>query len=203
MDVNLFTVRASNTDERAAVERAKSGDRDAFGGLVLRYQDGVFALALRLVSMPDEARDIAAETFVRAWRSLQGFRQDADFRTWLFRIAVNLSRSHLRRRYLYRRFFFRAETPEDEDEEPREERWADPAPDGDPLRQAEQRALARELEKARRKLSAREREVFTLKYDEDMKISEISRVLDIAESTVKVLLFRAAKKMAEQLKDRV
>jgi RNA polymerase sigma-70 factor (ECF subfamily) len=74
--------------ERELLERARTGDREAFGDLVWRYQDTVYTLALRLVG-PDLAGDVAQEALLRAWRALPRFRGEAAFSTWLHRITVN------------------------------------------------------------------------------------------------------------------
>lgn len=80
------------TDDDVLVARAKAGDPDSFGELVLRHQDAVFRV-VRRTSRVDEARaeDIAQEVFLRAYRSLDGFRGQCSFAHWLFRIATNLT----------------------------------------------------------------------------------------------------------------
>lgn len=84
-------------DERELVERAKGGDLDAFGALVARYQDRVYAVAYGVVRHPDDALDLAQEAFARAFQSLQSFRGEARFSSWIHRIVVNLALDHLRR----------------------------------------------------------------------------------------------------------
>jgi len=71
--------------------RLRSGDEKAFDDLVILYQKDVYRVAYRLTGSPDEADDVAQETFLRAYRGLPGFRGDAALRTWLVRIATNLS----------------------------------------------------------------------------------------------------------------
>lgn len=70
--------------------RARSGDLKAFDELVGIYQDRVYALAYRLLGDYDDATDARQETFIRAWRNLKGFREGAEFSTWLHSITVNL-----------------------------------------------------------------------------------------------------------------
>jgi RNA polymerase sigma-70 factor (ECF subfamily) len=84
--------------DRAAVARFLAGDRTAFSELVRRYQRPIVSLALRYVADPAHAEDIAQRAFVRAFQKLGGFRGDAPFRAWVFRIAINLSLNHLRSR---------------------------------------------------------------------------------------------------------
>ena len=79
--------------DRGLVEAAAAGDRDAFDELVRRYQGAIVGLARSLTGGSADAEDIAQEVFVRAWRSLRGFRGDSAFRTWLHQIALNVIRS--------------------------------------------------------------------------------------------------------------
>jgi len=85
------------TDGHALVERAKTGDQDAFAALVRIHQHEVYTLALRLVGDRELAADVAQDAFVRAWRALPRFRGDAKFGTWLYRITVNTAWSTRRR----------------------------------------------------------------------------------------------------------
>lgn len=79
------------------VELAKAGDRRAFTDLCLVHQNEVFNLALRLTANRELAADVAQEAFIRAWRSLPGFRGEAAFSTWLHRITVNTAWTSLRK----------------------------------------------------------------------------------------------------------
>lgn len=83
---------------RSAVERAKGGDRAAFGTLVRRYQRRVYSIAYRMTGQHQDADDVVQEAFVRAFRGLDSFDGRSDFYTWLYRIVVNVSLNHLRRR---------------------------------------------------------------------------------------------------------
>lgn len=191
----------SKETDTVLVQKAKQGDRSAFGALVERYQDQLYHLAWNLVSSSDEAHDLTSEAFVRAWKHLRGFRDEASFKTWLWRVLINLSRSHLRRRYLRNKLFFWHTFNRDDGERLQETEWVDPSPGTDPEKQAEQKNIRQLVQWCRMKLSPREQEVFTLKYDKDMKITEIASLLSLSENTVKVLLFRATRKMAAALKD--
>jgi RNA polymerase sigma-70 factor (ECF subfamily) len=94
------TETADETREEDArfVERFRRGDARAFDELVKRYQRQVFYLALRYVKNDDDAKDITQRAFVRAFQGVSGLRGDASFRTWLFKIAVNLALNHVRDR---------------------------------------------------------------------------------------------------------
>ncbi len=184
------------------VEESQAGDQEAFGMLVQRYQSGLFLLARQLISSTEEAEDVISEAFMRAWKDIRNFRREANFKTWLWRIMINVCRSHLRRRYLQRKVFFWKHSREDEeDSQDQEAQWQDPSAGGDPQKYCELKSLQSMITKARTILSPREQEVFALKYDHEMKIADIGKLLSLSENTVKVLLFRAAKKMAKTLKD--
>src|SRR5829696_2775981 len=84
-------------DEAGLVRRAKAGEQEAFGALVLAHQQFVYNLAWRALDDPHEAEDVAQEAFVRAWLALPNFRAQAQFRTWLYRIVTNLCYNRLPR----------------------------------------------------------------------------------------------------------
>jgi RNA polymerase sigma-70 factor (ECF subfamily) len=90
--------RSSDVDEDILVERARTGDMDAFEELVVRHADRLVA-TLRSFGLDDlEAHEVAQETFLRAWRALPRFEARARFFTWLYRIAFNEAQRHLARR---------------------------------------------------------------------------------------------------------
>ena len=84
--------------------RAQSGDRGAFGQIVLHFQDRLYNAVLRLVGDAEEARELTQETFAKALEKIESFRGESGPYTWLFRIAVNLAISHLRRVHRFRVF---------------------------------------------------------------------------------------------------
>jgi RNA polymerase sigma-70 factor (ECF subfamily) len=81
--------------DQALVERVQQGDKSAFDILVLKYQNKIIQLAYRYVHDHDEARDVAQEAFIKAYRSLGRFRGDSAFFTWIYRIAINTAKNHL------------------------------------------------------------------------------------------------------------
>jgi len=83
-------------DDAPFIERLKAGDAAAFDNLIERYSGDIYALLFRLTSNAEDARDLTQDTFLRALRSIKGFRGDAELKTWLFRIAINESRNRFR-----------------------------------------------------------------------------------------------------------
>jgi RNA polymerase sigma-70 factor (ECF subfamily) len=84
------------TDEEL-VDRSKTGDKESFNQLVRRWERPIFALAYRTLGREEDARDVTQETFLRAFRALPGFKGDAKFSSWLYRIALNLCRDWMRK----------------------------------------------------------------------------------------------------------
>src|ERR1700674_4745518 len=84
------------TDEEL-VARSRTGETDSFNQLVRRWERQIFALAYRTLGREEDARDVTQETFLRAFRALPGFKGDAKFSSWLYRIALNLCRDWMRR----------------------------------------------------------------------------------------------------------
>ena len=86
----------ASTDEEL-VARSRGGDLDSFNQLVVRWERPIYALAYRVIGREEDARDVAQETFLRAFRALSGFKGQAKFSSWLYRITLNLCRDWIRR----------------------------------------------------------------------------------------------------------
>src|SRR6186997_557234 len=86
----------SSTDEEL-VARSQGGDMDSFNQLVMRWERPIYALAYRTIGREEDARDVCQETFLRAFRALKGFKGQAKFSSWLYRITLNLCRDWIRR----------------------------------------------------------------------------------------------------------
>src|SRR4026208_5588 len=84
------------TDEEL-VARSITGDLESFNQLVLRWERPIYALAYRTIGREEDARDVCQETFLRAFRALGGFKGEAKFSSWLYRITLNLCRDWIRR----------------------------------------------------------------------------------------------------------
>lgn len=87
----------TSEDDQLLIQATLAGDTDAFGQLVVRYQDRLYNSLMLMVKSPEDARDLAQEAFVHAFRKLDSFRGDSQFYTWLFRIAVNATISFRRK----------------------------------------------------------------------------------------------------------
>lgn len=191
-------VREGDSGSRGRAAPEDSGVA-SFDELFERHERTIFNLIYRLVGDYEEAADLASETFVRALRSFDRFRGEAQASTWLYRIAVNLCKNHFRRRGVRRR----VDGPSlDEqvalgEEEPIEreiEDWSRA-----PQRQAEQRELQREIERALAALSPEGRMVVVLRDLHGLSYQEIAEVVGVSVEMVKGRLFRARAALRKQL----
>lgn len=180
-------------DERALVDRARDGDRDAFRAIFDAHRDAVYRLALSLTRDPDTAEDVVQDVFLKAYRSLPRFRGDAKLGSWLYRITVNADRDRRRRARL--RGFQVALGLRARPEEP----WVEDRPDADPERRTAGRGLRRDVARAIDRLTPAERSVFILRQLEGRSIRDAAQILGRAEGTVKNLFFRALRRLRTDL----
>jgi RNA polymerase sigma-70 factor (ECF subfamily) len=181
------TTTASEPTDDELMARGAEGDEEAFRLLVRRWEAPVFAFLERMLGSPEEAQDLAQETFLRIGRQARSYRPEGRFKSWLFRIAGNLARSRLRRRKILTWVRFepgrhdRAERSEPADERlEREER-----------RQAVRAALAR--------LPERQRRAVVLRRWENMSLARIAETMDTTVSAVESLLHRATETLRRDL----
>ncbi len=175
------------TDE-IIVERALTGDAEAFGELVRRWERRIFALTYGMLGREEDARDATQETFLAAFRNLRGFRGEAKVSSWLHRIAVNQCISRQRRSKV------RGESAlEDE-----HETHATPV-NYSPARMAEGRQETAAVRRAINSLPLELRQVVVMKEFEELTFREIADALDLPLSTVKSRLYTALKQLQMRL----
>ena len=165
------------------VARSRGGDTESFNQLILRWERPIYALAYRVIGREEDARDVCQETFLRAFRALPGFKGQAKFSSWLYRIALNLCRDWIRRQK-------RAPTVQ--------------MPEGvDPVELAAERGPVESIEElvARRELSAvvaeamallpeEQRTAIVLKEYHGMTFQEVAELQGCPLSTVKTRLYQ-------------
>ncbi len=178
----------SAADDEAAVQKVLAGDTSAFEGLVLRWQGPLVNLAYRFCRDRGRAEEMAQEAFLRAYRSLDRWRREAAFSTWLFALATNLYCSELRR--IPVRTVGLDDIPEPSD--PR-------AIDGGLQQEDQDRAVRRAV----LALPAKYRETLLLFYFHDMDISATARSLSLPEGTVKARLSRGREMLRSKLSQRL
>jgi len=163
------------------VEACQTGEASAFDVLVARWEDKIRGATYRFLGSEEEARDVAQEAFLKAYRALGGFKREARFSSWLYQIATNLCRDRLRRRRT------RATVSLEELEETGPV-ISDPRPGAhEKLLQSD---LGRVVRRAVDALPEEQREVVILKEYQGLTFLEIAQALDVPLSTVKTRLYR-------------
>jgi RNA polymerase sigma-70 factor (ECF subfamily) len=180
------------TDEQL-VERALAGDGEAFGEVVRRWERKIYALAYGITGNVEEARDAAQETFIAAYRNLQGFRGEAKVSSWLHRIAVNQCITRQRRARV------RAETGIEDEVETAGDNFLSTGERHSPSRAIESKQRAEAVRRAVASLPPELREVVLMKEFEDLTFQEIADALRIPLSTVKSRLYTALRQLRLRL----
>ncbi len=183
--------------EEQLIEQARQGDQGAFERLIQPYDERIMALIMSFVRNRNDAQDVYQEVFLRVWMNLPRFRAESSFFTWLYRIAVNRCLSLCEQRG--RRDKLHAQPREDSEEDGD---WLDRVTGGQDDRQEREREekLERIWEQASG-LNPRQQLVINLRYRHGMKLKEIAEILEIPEGTVKILTFRAVRKIRQQLEE--
>lgn len=179
----------AKTDDTRVIQQVVGGDVNAFAYLLERYEAKVYGLVVRLVGNEAEAEDLVQETFVQAYTHLSDYREEADFGSWLYRIAYNAALVHLRRR--------RTEAL------PIDEQLADSITDEEAdrtLNEATETRIA-QLEEALTHLAPDDRTAITLFYLEERSTREIAYVLGTTVTNVTTRLYRVRKRLSLLIKN--
>ncbi len=173
------------------IERVLGGETEAFGTLVHRWERHIYGLTLRMLGHSEDARDATQETFISAYTNLKSFRGDAKFSSWLYRIALNVCHSRLRRR---------SRRPDASLEEQFEEVGFEPQ---SPRAGADEELLGEQVSAQVRKalgaIPAEMRQVIVMKEYQDLKFHEIAEILDIPVSTVKTRMYTGLRELRKRL----
>lgn len=175
------------------IRRVLAGDTACFACLIDRYGQPIHALILKIVRNPEDAEELAQDTFLKAFKSLGSFKGDCGFATWLYRIAYNTALSALRKR--------RPEYLTIDDDAI--ERISDEAIEEQVIGQLEESGLEerlQELERAMARLQAEERALLLLYYWQEKSVDEIAGITGLSAANVKTKLFRTRKKLFVILK---
>jgi RNA polymerase sigma-70 factor (ECF subfamily) len=177
-------------NETQLIQKARHGDSEAFAALVALHERFVYNLALRTLDNADDAADMAQEAFVRAWQALPAFRQDSQFRTWLYRIVLNLCINRMPR--LRREL---NDLTQDEMADIPEPAASSP----DPLTSLELREQRDFLHREIDRLPEQYRLLVSMRYQHELSYDEIANLLGLPVGTVKTGLFRAKARLREAL----
>lgn len=185
-------------DDLALVKRCQAGDDRAFDELVTKYRTRVFAMIYHLVHNEQDAWDLAQDGFLKAWKSMDRFRGQSSFYTWLYRIMTNVSIDWLRKKQIQSGQEF-DDSVALQDMEP----TSDLAPKSEPLPlvKMERREVRQRIDAAIEKLSPEHRAVILLKEMEGLQYHEIADTVGCSLGTVMSRLFYARRKLQTLLKD--
>jgi RNA polymerase sigma-70 factor (ECF subfamily) len=178
------------TSEDELIRRAQGGDLEAFGGLARVYERRVYALALHYCRRPEDAEDLSQEVWLKAFRSLGGFRFESGFYTWLCRITVNTFLNHKRASTVVREGE-RTEVRLDSLEELLEE----PSGRGGAEEEIQRKVLAERVMSALGELTEQQRVIFLLKHREGLTCREVAEATGCSVGSVKKSLFRSLEKL--------
>ncbi len=190
-------VPAADFSESAMIRAAQGGDADAFEELVRLHERGVLNVAFNVLRSREDARDAYQEVFLRVFRSLDRFRFQCAFRTWLYRITTNVCLDQLRRKGVRKEQVIGGD-PESDGLDPIS-RAPDARPESNPDRALAGRETGRQIGRALDRLSPNERMVFELKHYEGLRLRAIGEALAISEEAAKNCLFRATRKLRASL----
>ena len=189
---------ASNNEDWEWLSRFKSGNRNAFDFLVRKYQRRLFGVIYNMTSNKEDTADILQDVFVKAFRSLDGFKGGSQFYTWLYRIAVNTTLNFLNKRKQKNAMSLEAWNTEDD-------KIADFLLNDHKGEKGDKATLLKELQEklneALQKLSTTHRAVVVLFEIDGMSHSEIAEILHCSEGTVRSRLHYAKEQLKQLLSD--
>ena len=185
--------RMAESDDEDLVRRSREGDGTAFDDIVLRYRKDVYRVAYRLTGDHGEADDLAQETFCRAFTGLRGFRGECSLRTWLCRIATNLSLNVVQSARVTRRETTAVETLVD-----RNRATVAPPVGTDDLERRRRGAL---LRRAIESLPRRQRMALILRVFEGLRFKEVADAMGCSIGAAKAHFFLAVSALRRRMKD--
>ncbi len=180
------------TNDQHYINLIIDGDTNAFAVLVSRYKDLVYTLALRMLKNREEAEEVAQDSFIKAYKSLNRFKGDSKFSTWIYKIVYNTSLDRLKKN---RKHF--NDVAIDEFTE-HQVKTIDNA-----LVNLESKEQSKAIQDCIALLPSEDGFLLTLYYFEEQTLDEISKAVGLTSNNVKVKLFRARKKLATILKNKL
>lgn len=189
----------AETDDRTLVERCQRGELAAYELLVGRYRQRVYALAFSMLRNEQDATDLSQEAFIKAWRAIRGFKKNASFYTWIYRITTNLGIDFVRKRDRRPTVAFEETIDPDADAN------LEVAPSNQPLPTDELRRkeLREQIDAALLELSPEHRVIIQLREFEGLDYAEIAKAVGCQIGTVMSRLHYARKHLQKLLRDAI
>ena len=187
---------AEETDAHL-IERTKAGDPSAFDTLIRKYHPRLYGMVYNMTSNHEDTNDLLQDVFAKAYRSVNGFRGQSSFYTWLYTIGVNMTINFLKKRG--RRFQMSLDDVDSNIQNDKE--FLELTASSDPVREANLSELQKRLNEAMQKLSQEHRMVVTMFDIQGMPHAEISKILGVSEGTVRSRLFYAHRQLQNYLEE--
>jgi RNA polymerase sigma-70 factor (ECF subfamily) len=195
--LDIGSMEGGSPEEARLIEACKEGDAAAFNLLVWRWERPLYNFVYKYVGDGDLAQDLVQDTFVRVLKSLPRYTHRGSFSTWLYRIAINLCKDHLKRKRVPMVSLHDYYTTGSGERVYIQDRVADESARTDEeVRAGEREQMVRRLLGG---LPEEERVVILLKEYQELTFREIAEVLDVPEGTVKSRLYHALRKMRDSL----
>ncbi len=186
--------------ERSLLRRLRDRDERAFRELIEAHRDRVFNITFRMLGNKHEAEDVAQEVFITVFKTIETFREESKFSTWLYRVTVNHCKNRIK--YLARRHDQNRDELDDTHTEGVNGAPVAPPP-STPDRALEGVQMEKLLQEAIAKLDEEHREVVVLRDVEDLSIEEICEITGLPSGTVKSRLHRARNELRKKLQRHV
>ncbi len=182
----------TTNDEHIIINQIIAGDTKAFAILVERYKDLVYTLAIRMLNNREEAEEVAQDTFIKIYKSLQSFKGNSKVSTWIYKVTYNTCLDRIKKNQRQMQ-----EVAIDEFTEHQVKTLEDA------LDALEKKEFQQTVQECLQQLPSEDSFLLTLYYFEDLSLEEISKIVNKEANTVKVKLFRSRKKLASLLKHRL
>ncbi|MBD3382434.1 MAG: sigma-70 family RNA polymerase sigma factor [candidate division Zixibacteria bacterium] len=191
----MVNERQSKSTDEKLIRSALAGEQQAYQGLLERYQKTVFHIVVRIIRNADDAQDLVQETFMRAFNTLESYRSEFRFSTWLCKIAANCSIDYLRKKKIKA---FSMDKPLQTKNGSMEIELEDHSANPEEKLLRKQRLMS--IEDAIGELPEKYREVIVYRHHDDKSYEEIAGILGVPIGTVKARIFRARELLKKKLK---
>jgi len=182
-------------NEKLLIRKAQRGNLAAFEELVKNYDDKVMSIILNLLNNVEDARDVYQEVFMKVFMTINKFRFQSKFYTWLFRIAVNTSLNFRKKRTSQQG------KKEKEYFDENDLNYRDYNNSTDPEKQLVNLELGNNIQQSIDRLSPKQKTVFVLRHYHGYKLKEIADIMNCSEGTIKNYIFRSCQKLKKELKE--
>ena len=189
----MNTLDQTEIADKAMALALQQGDESVFGDIVTRFQGRVYSVAYRYTANREDALDVTQETLLRVYQKIHTWKPTGHFGAWVMRVATNTAIDHTRRTSRKKQWVVSSDAGVD----------VDPVEIRTPADSVRQHEISDAVYHAMNSLSVAQRKVFVLRHYEHMPLDDIAKVLDCSVGSIKVHLYRALRKLREELADTV